>query len=166
MSRSAKLQLAVLAVNAVFWGAILAWTLLADHGRVPDQLEDRSFPTAAEPICASARAEVAALGNPAFVRTIEERADLVDRQDAVFVAMVDELRALPRPDGEHGAWVAAWLDDWATHIADRQRWADVLHGGQDPPFVETARAGQQVSRAVDRFAEVNEMASCATLGDV
>jgi hypothetical protein len=166
LSRSAKVQLVVLAVNVVFWGAILAWTVVADPGDPPDFLDDRSFPAAAEPICAAAVAEVATFGNPAFVDSIEERADLVDRETAVFDAMVTELRALPRPAGEQGEWVAVWLDDWDVHIEDRRRWAERLHDGEDPPFVETARGNDQISRVVDEFAEVNQMASCATLGDV
>ena len=93
-------------------------------------------------------------------------ADLVDRQDEVFVALVADLRALPRPSGEQGEWVAEWLDDWDTHIGDRQRWAGLLHDGEDPPFVETAKGNDQVSEAVDGFAEANDMPSCATLNDV
>lgn len=166
LSRSGKVQLVVLAVNVVFWGAILGYTIVADPGDPPDFLDDRAFPAAAEPICAAAMDEVVALGNPAFVATIEARADLVDRQNEIFVAMVDDLRAVRRPDAEEGAWVAAWLDDWDTHIADRARWAETLHGGEDPPFVETPRGGDQISETIDGFAEVNEMPSCATLGDV
>lgn len=166
MSRSAKVQLVVLAVNVAFWGAILGWTVTADPGDPPGFLDDRSFPAAAEPVCGVARDAVADLGNPAFVDSIAERADLVDRQDERLVAMVADLRTLPRPAGEQGAWVTEWLDDWETHIADRQRWAAALHEGDDPPFVETARRGEQISKAIDYFAEINEMASCATLGDV
>ena len=80
--------------------------------------------------------------------------------------MVVDLRALDRPEGEEGTWVAEWLDDWDTHIADRQAWADQLHEGDDGPFVETARQGEQISKGIDYFAETNDMPSCATAGDV
>ena len=166
LSRSAKVQLVVLAACFVFWGATLAWTVLAEPGDPPDFLDDRRFPTAAEPICERAMADVEALGSGAAVDTIEERADLVDRQDEVFAEMLDDLARLPRPAGEQGEWVTAWLADWQTHIDDRREWADRLHAGEDPPFVETARGNDQVSEAVDGFAEVNEMPSCATLNDV
>lgn len=166
MSRSGKVQLAILGVNVAFWGGILGYTLAADPGTGPDYLDDRAFPAAAEPVCEAAMAEVETYGNGAFVDSMEERADLVDRQNVAFRAMVDDLRALPRPDGEEGEWVAEWLDDWDTHIDDRQRWADELHAGDDPPFVETAKGSDQVSEAVDGFAEVNAMESCKTLGDV
>ncbi len=166
LSRSAKVQLVVLAACLVFWGAILAWTVAYEPGDPPDFLDDRRFPTAAEPVCAAAMAEVESFGNATAVESIEERADLVDRQDEVFTAMVAELRRLPRPDGEQGEWVAAWLDDWETHIGDREAWAARLHDGEDPPFVETARGSDRVSEGVDGFAEVNEMPSCATFNDV
>lgn len=164
--RWGKLQLALVAVNVAFWGAILGYTVVADPGPPPDYLDDRAFPEAAEPVCAATMAEVESFGNGAAVDSMEERADLVDRQDAAFRSMVAELRELPRPSGEQGGWVADWLDDWETHIADRQAWAEVLHGGDDPPFVETAKGSDQISEAIDSFAEVNEMPSCATLGDV
>lgn len=157
-------MLAVLCV--AFWIAIYGWTLVADHGHPPDYLEDRAFPEAAEPICAAAMAEVESFGSAIAVESIEARADLVDRQDAVFVDLVADLRRLPLPDGEEGEWVRAWLDDWETHIADRERWAAQLHAGDDPPFAETPKGPNQVSEAVDAFAEVNDMPSCATYNDV
>ena len=157
----------VLAVLCVaFWIAILGWTLVADHGDPPDFLSDRTFPEAAEPVCAAAMAEVESFGSATAVATIEERADLVDRQDAVFEVLIADLRRLPMPGGEEGDWVREWLDDWQTHLEDRQRWAAELHAGEDPPFVETAKGNHQVSEAVDAFAEVNDMPSCATFNDV
>lgn len=167
MGLSTKVQLAVLAACVVFWGAVLGLMLVREPGDPPDFLDDRSFPEAAEPICAEAMAEVEGFGSAAAVETIEERADLVDRQDEVFGAMVTELRALPVPAGEQGDWVREWLDDWDTHVADRQRWAERLRAGEDPPFVETPKgAGTRVSEAVDGFADVNDMPSCATFNDV
>lgn len=166
VSRSAKVQLVVLAACVVFWAAILTWTVFADPGDPPGFLDDRAFPTAAEPICAEAMAEVETFGSAASVETIEDRADLVDRQDAVFTAMLVDLRQLPRPDGEQGEWVTEWLGDWDTHVRDREAWADTLHAGQDPPFEETAKGNERVSEAVDEFARVNEMPSCATFNDV
>ena len=95
-----------------------------------------------------------------------ERADLVDNENAILRAMLDELDDLDRPGGEEGEWVALWLDDWRTHIDDRQAWADGLRVGDDRPFTETDRAGEQISKVVDNFAEVNDMDSCVTTGDV
>lgn len=166
LSRSAKLQLGLLVANLAFWGGILGWTLVTEPGHPPDYLEDRRFPTAAEPICAAAMARVESFGSAAAVDSIAGRAELVERQDEVFADLVAELRALPVPGGEEGEWVRSWLDDWETHLADREAWAATLRQGEDPPFIETARGNDRVSEAVDAFAETNEMPSCATFNDV
>ena len=166
VSRSAKIQLGLAGACLLFWGAILAWTVTADPGHPPDYLDDRAFPTAAEPVCAAAMAEVETFGSGAEVEDAEERADLVDRQDEVFTAMVADLRRLPRPTGRDGEIVTEWLTDWETHIADREAWAADLHAGDDHAFVETPKGNDRVSEAVDSFATTNEMPSCATLNDV
>ena len=166
VSRSAKVQLGLLAACVLFWIGVIGYELVAEPGDPPGFLDDRSFPAAAEPICAEAMARVESFGSAVAVESIEERADLVDRQDEVFTAMIADLRQLDVPDGEQGEWVAEWLGDWETHVADRQAWAATLHGGEDPPFVETAKGTERVSEAVDAFAETNEMPSCATFNDV
>lgn len=167
-SRGAKIQIVVLVVNVLFWAAILGWTATSgdDAYDPPDRLDDRAFPLAAEPICAATAADIEALGLPTEVETPVERADMVDEENRLLGAMVDDLAALERPAGEQGEWVALWLDDWRLHIDDRQDWADDLRAGDDHLFVESDRAGEQVSKVVDNFAEVNDMESCVTTGDV
>jgi hypothetical protein len=163
---STKVQVVVLVANIAFWAAILGWTLMSGEVEPPDRLDQRAFPTAAEPRCADARDDIDALGLPTDVETPEERADMVDEENGILTAMVDDLEALDRPTGEEGEWVGQWLADWRTHIQDRQDWADDLRAGDDHAFVETDRGGEQVSNVIDNFAEVNEMESCATPGDV
>ena len=167
-TRSGKVQLVVLVVNIAFWAAILGWTVVAgdDAYDPPDLLDDRAFPAAAEPICAVTATEIEALGLPTEVATPLERADMVDEENRLLRSMVERLATLDRPVGEQGDWVARWLDDWRLHISDRQAWADDLRAGDDHLFVESARAGEQVSNVVDNFAEVNDMPSCVTTGDV
>jgi hypothetical protein len=167
--RSTKIQAGLLAANVVFWGAILGWTVTVDDDDIdpPDHLDDPAFAQAAEPVCAGAVAtlEERDLLHPA-PESLEERADIVDASNAVLAAMVDDVRAIDRPAGEEGEWVGLWLSDWEQHIADRQAWADGLRQGDDGPFTETARGGEQLSRVIDNFAEVNDMPSCATTHDV
>ena len=80
--------------------------------------------------------------------------------------MVDDLRALPLPAGEQGEWV----DRVAGRLGHPHRGPPALGGAaarrRGPPFVETAKGNDQVSEAVDGFAETNDMPSCATLNDV
>jgi hypothetical protein len=162
-----RVQMILVAANLLFWVPILAWTVFAQHPYDPPaHIEDPAFAEAAEPICAVAQADIADLGLPTEVRSPAERAALTDHGNQILRGMVAELRDLPAPPGEEGEWVHEWLDDWDTHIADRQAWADELAAGRDGPFVETPKQGFQISRAIDEFAEVNRMDSCKTTGDV
>jgi hypothetical protein len=165
-STSAKVQVTLLVVNVAFWTALLGWTLAGDHGAPPDRLDDPAFAAAAEPICAETVTRIDALGLPTEVESPQERAELVEAENVLLLAMVADLEALPRPTGEQGEWVDTWLVDWNAHIDDRQRWADDLQVGDDHVFIETARGNEHVSNVIDNFADVNDMDSCATPGDV
>ncbi len=166
--RATRVQLVVLVLNLAFWGAILGWTLLRDPSAYlpPDRLTDRALPAAAEERCVDGRSEVDELGLPLVADTPVERAETIDAENEVLVDMVDDLAELDRPSGQQGTWIATWIDDWRTHIEDRQRWADRVRAGDDGPFIERVRGTDQVSEVVDNFATVNEMESCATLADV
>jgi hypothetical protein len=157
----------VLAI-AGFWGGIYAYTLSVDEEdiRPPGRMTDRAFAAAAEPICAATAAEIGALGLPTAVDDAAERAELVQTENVLLRSMLGDLGELDRPTGQEGRWVEEWLRDWDVHVEDRQRWADDLRAGDDGPFVETDRGGEQISKGVDYFAETNSMPSCATAGDV
>lgn len=160
------MQLLALIAIGGFWVAIYAYTLLSGPHRPIGQMEDTSFARAAEPICAATATEIAALGLPTAVDSPADRAELVLAENDLLRTMLGDLGELDRPAGEEGRWASEWLDDWAVHVDDRQRWADDLLAGDDHPFVETARRNEQISKGIDFFAETNEMPSCATAGDV
>lgn len=166
--RSSRIQLVVLSANVVFWGAIFFWTVVwgGDAYDPPDRLDDPAFAAAAEPICAATLDDIDGLGLPTSVESPQERAEMVDEENVMLRAMVDDLSDLDRPGGDQGVWVTQWLDDWRIHIQDRQDWADDLRVGDDHAFRESDRGGGQISKTIDNFAEVNEMESCVTTGDV
>lgn len=138
-----------------------------DPGRKVDELADRSFPEAAERICARYEALVDRLPPAPQARSPRERAGVLDEANSILRAMVDELRTVvPTGQGTITDGINAWLDDWETHIADRQSYADALRRDPDARFLETIKANRQLSRAIDGFAEVNRMQSCTTPGDV
>lgn len=129
-----------------------------------DRLADRTFPTAAEPVCADAVAQLqqAGLVNQ-HADSPAARADLVDRGDAILADMVARLRTLTPPTGESHDAVAKWLDDWDQWLRDRAAWSTRLHDGQDAAFVEKQRDnGDPNSKALNAFAIVNDMSSCQT----
>ena len=166
LSVAAVVQIAIGLAVLVGWAAIYVWTVTGDRSDPPDRLQDPAFAAAAEPICAATRTEIEALGLPTEVSSPAERAAMVGEENALLLAMLDDIESLPGPAGEDADWIRQWLQDWRLHVQDRQDWADDLAAGDDHLFVESARAGEQVSKVVDNFAEVNDMPSCATPGDV
>jgi hypothetical protein len=138
-----------------------------DPGLKVDELADRTFPAAAERICAASRSDVGALPPANVSRTAAERADVIDSANDRLRAMIAELRtAVPADEGRVTTGINEWLDDWSTYVEDRQAYADGLRVDPQTRFTETVKANRQVSRAVDGFAEVNRMESCSTPGDV
>lgn len=138
-----------------------------DPGLKVDELADRTFPTAAEQVCAASRSQLDALPPANVSRTAPERADVVEAANERLREMVERLRPLvPADQGRISDGIGEWLDDWSTYIEDRQAYADGLRVDPQTRFTETVKANRQVSRAIDGFAEVNRMESCTTPGDV
>lgn len=148
---------------AGFW--IWAFSPFPDRGN-PDRMSDRAFATAAETVCAGARARIDALPPANEVMSSNERASLVDDGTTVVRTMIDDLRALEVAEPDEAEWVSAWLDDYATYAADRDRFAERLRAGDDRAPEFTIRGAEGVHVLVDGFARVNDMDSCVTPGDV
>jgi hypothetical protein len=138
-----------------------------DPGRKVDELADRTFPTAAEQVCAEALTRIEALPPAETARDAGERAAVVDQANDILTDMVGRLRQLvPQGQGAVTDGIELWVDDWEIHIGDRANYADALRVDDGARFLETRKARRQISRAVDGFAEVNRMPSCATPTDV
>jgi hypothetical protein len=160
-----------LLLGALFAVVTIALWLYAffiyDPGRKVDELADRTFPTEAEQVCAQSRARVEALPPAESARDAAERGAVVDQANVVLSDMVGRLRELVPPDqGQITDGINLWIEDWEIHIADRAAYADALREDPDARFLETRKARRQISRAIDGFAEVNRMPSCATPTDV
>lgn len=163
--RPGKIALA-LAVAASFGIWVYAFSPFPSR-RAVDTLEDTAFPTAAEPRCAEARARLEALPSGIEAETAEARAASLDASTDVLDAMVSELRALAPPeDHPDAATIDAWLDDWERYLADRRDYAERLREDGSARFQLSDRNGQAVTVAMDNLANVNDMPSCATPGDV
>lgn len=132
----------------------------------PGQLDDRTFPVAADPVCAAAMSEFAALPPAWATTTNTDRAAAVADSVAIFEAMVERLRQLPA--GSETTKVDEWIADWDTYVADRQDYAQRL--AQDPTarfyVTQSNRDRRQITLAIDRFATTNAMPSCATPADL
>jgi hypothetical protein len=161
-ARSARIAVGVvIGVLAVMW----IYVLFIAKPEPTDRLTDRSFPTAAEPICA---ATVNSLRNGGLLNqkaaSPQERASLADRADAQLTEMVAQLRTKVPATGEAHDALTKWLGDWDQWLQDRAAWTAQLHAGQDVQFFEKQRdnTGQPNSAALDAFAVTNDMDSCQT----
>ncbi|MCB1005675.1 MAG: hypothetical protein KDB35_15940 [Acidimicrobiales bacterium] len=154
----------------VVLGLVLLWVYAlsgAARRDAPDLLDDPSFATAAEPVCAEARDALAELPPAQQAPSPEARATTLADANAVLATMVDDLAALaPEGDDRDARITALWLADWRTHLADRDRYVAALESGSTEPAQFTARGGRSITTTIDHFAEVNSMPSCATPLDV
>jgi hypothetical protein len=153
--------LAVLVVAAIvlMWLYIFSGVAAEDP---PDQLDDDAFALVAEPRCDAALAELDALPSAGESGSAAERAVVLDEANEILADMVDDLAAVEVDDEDGRELVGLWLDDWRRYLADRRAYAEELRVDEDAELLVTARGGRQITLTIDRFATVNEMASCVT----
>lgn len=146
-------------VGAIVYGAIV-------QPKPAGWLEDRRFPTAAEPICADAVADVDRFPPAHESPTPEARATVIRESTGRLATMLDDLDAVV-PEADGSKWIRMWLADWRVHLDDRLDFARRLdERGASEEFFESLKADTQISKSLDNFAEINAMPSCATTGDV
>ena len=129
----------------------------------PDLLDDDAFSVAAEPVCAATRDQLAELPPAQDAASPEDRAVTVAQANVLLGAMVDDLEAIAPDGGDRDERITGlWLEDWRTHLADREQYVSDLEAGSTEPASFTARGGRSITATIDNFAKVNDMASCTT----
>ncbi|CAN5581862.1 hypothetical protein BH20ACT2_BH20ACT2_26100 [soil metagenome] len=152
------LAIGVLVALVIFW----VWIFSGGPRRdAPDKLADGPFAAQAERTCAAARADIAQLPSAPSADDADDRADVLDAGTDHLDAMVTTLGDRV-PEGDDAEVVREWLGDWRAYNDDRRAWADALRDDPDARFLVTEKAGQQITDAIDAFAETNDMDSCAT----
>lgn len=147
---------------------VVLWTyaLWGPRHDPPGTLDEPGFAVSAERVCRDALSAIEALPLPFESTSPQERAEVVRAANAELEAMLDSLdTAVPR-SGEDRRRVREWLGDWRTFLGDRQAYADALAAGEDPRFTETDKGGDHISQALEFFAQINDMPSCAPPPDV
>lgn len=165
---SRKVTLGRVVAVTILVATALMWIYVFTHEKdyhPAGWLKDRTFPTEAEAACKPFARQLAALPPASSARNAAERADLVDRGTSIIEGMQAALRPLV-PAGTAGRPIGEWVDDWTTHISDRNVYANKLRTDRGAEFMETTRGNAQLSTVLDRFAEVNKMPSCVTGEDV
>ncbi|MHB1139619.1 MAG: hypothetical protein ACYC2O_11725 [Microthrixaceae bacterium] len=159
------LTLAAVLVLVVSW----VYVLFFYHPHVEDQLEDRTFPTQAEAVCAEAVAQLGNLELAQLATTAEDRATTVEQSNVILRQMVQELRPLVPTSPENVTdGVNEWLDDWDTYIGNREQYAAGLREDPETRFLETTKgtSTKGITRAINGFTEANDMESCSTPSDL
>lgn len=158
---------AAAAFTVITFGLYIYAFFFYDPGLLIDELADRTFPNAAEKVCAAAEAQLQRLPVSNTSRTADERAAVVEQANNILQDMVTQLRPLvPQGQGQVTTGVDEWVSDWERYLQDRVAYADGLRGDPDTRFVERRKGNRQISLAIDSFAQVNRMDSCTTPGDV
>jgi hypothetical protein len=162
-------RLAVVAVVVALvsmWGYVLF--LAFGPGRQPpvDRLDDPAFARAAEERCAAAVDQVHELPVASASHTAEERAEVLDRADAVYRSMLDDLDDMVDlvPEGDQRRRAEEWLADWRVYLGDREAYADALRADPDARLLVSSKPGEgrQITGWIDEFAKANRAPSCVS----
>lgn len=138
----------------------------------PDTLGDPSFVALAEPACAAANDVVEGLPDALDAEDNVDRAQQVRANTAVYGQLVDDLEDLLSDDrvtlnSRDTEITQEWLVDWRRFLADRLDYADRLELDEAAVFyVAASSGGERLERRITRFADTNDMLSCATPSDV
>ena len=143
-----------------------AYLFLAGNDHHPEGwLTDRTFPKAAEPICKAARKDLAELTPARDSKTASDRADVIGVSTERLRRMQSDLRAVV-PATADAKYIDQWIDDWSIYFRDRIDYAASLRKDPAAEFLVTKKYGAQLSESLDNYADVNQMPSCETPGDV
>lgn len=146
------------------WG--YAYSGKADRPAI-DLLDDRTFAQAAEPQCATALAELAALPQSFDARSGPDRSAQVRRSTDRLQAMVEQLQAEVTGTDRDQRILNGWLNDWRTVLSDRYRYAQAVADDPSARYLMTdIKVNEFLNTRVTRVAKTNSMPSCGVPDDV
>lgn len=166
MSWSIGRVLAVTAMvaMAIFWAIVFLGIPKKEN---PDRLDDRAFVERTIIRCDALLEDLGELPNGSFIEDHVERADVLDDATDLVEAMVDEIDADAPKTGEDAVSLEGWIGDWRTYVANRRDYADRLRSDPEARLLlDQSLGGDSVDKPIEIFADVNDMPTCATPGDV
>ena len=153
----------VLFLIALMW----IYAFFFASGKNTNRVADRSWAARNEQICAGAKAKIDALPPARTAKTPAERAGVLDVANSLVADLVNSLKANKIVGtARDGHLVDLWLADWDLYLSNRRDYAAVLHQNLDKAFAVSLRDGTPITERLDGFADINDMASCETPGDV
>ena len=152
-------------VLVLFW----IWIFAGGPKKVnPDRLDDRAYVARIEPRCQELLTDLKTLTPAENSSTATERADVLDQANVLVTAMVADIEA-GAPTGDADAdRLKGWFTDWHAYLTDREDFAARLRVDPDAQFLlsENKTLRDSVDKTIEIFADVNDMPTCATPGDV
>lgn len=146
--------------------ALWAFVLTRKASPPPDKLDDTTFAAQAQQVCDATMARVDQLPQAFQSESAADRADVVDQINVDLATMLDTLRDdAPRAERDN-RMLTEWLGDWETYLGNRVDYVQRLRDDPDARIYVAEKDGRQITVAIDRFAEVNDMADCRTPKDV
>lgn len=156
----------LIAVFLLASAAMWAFGLWGPRSDPPGTLDDPAFGLAAEAVCARTVEAIDALPPAHRTPDPEVRAGVITEANALLAAQLSELDTMVPAEGDDRRRVTAWLGDWRTYLEDRASYAEELAVDRDARLFETEKGGDHISQALEFFAQINQMPSCAPPGDV
>ena len=166
MSWSVGRVLAVLVMVsiAIFWAVVFLGIPRKEN---PDRLDDRAFVERTIVRCDAMLEDLADLPSGPFVEDPVERAEVLDQATDLVEAMVDAIEADAPTTGDDAISLTGWLGDWRTYIENRRDYATRLRVDPDARLLlDPSLGGDSVDKPIEIFADVNDMPTCATPGDI
>lgn len=158
--------LAAAAILASFLVWVYAYSGFAGRD-APDLLDDPTFATAGESVCATALDDLAELPNALDATDGADRAAQIRTSTARLERMLTDLDEIVGGTERDVAITTAWLADWRVLMDDRYRYADKIEVDDNAQFLITdTGVGERLDRRITRFATTNSMLSCIAPSDV
>lgn len=146
--------------------ALWAYVLTRQPQRQPDALDDPAFAATAQTTCASTMHALDQLPQAFESQTATERADVVAQTNDDLGAMLADLReAVPVAERDQ-RMLTEWIGDWQTYLDNRIDYVERLREDPDARIYVAEKDSRQITVAIDRFAEINDMPACRTPKDV
>ena len=149
----------------LFW----IWILAGGPKKAnPDRLEDRAYAERTERRCGQLLTDLKALPPAETAADATDRAAVLDQATTMVQRMVDDISADAPTTGKDAVPLRGWFRDWRTYLSDREAYAERLRSDPDAQFrvTENTELRDGVDKTIEIFADVNDMPSCATPGDV
>ncbi len=163
---TAQRLLALLVVIPLFGFWIWAFSPWAPSNQA-DGISDKTLLTHAKASCGTMQSALSRLPRAMNTTTATARADVIAESAAPLDTMIADLRnAATTLQGRDAQLVGEWLDDWTTYASDRQAYAVTLRTDERALFVVTQRGDGQITKTMDGFSRVNDLANCLVPTDV